>query len=235
MRLGYGRLEFRRDGIVGYRLMGCWSPFAAVFGDWWIDVAGKVLLLNWFLRLLALVELQPGERARFPCGEILADTADGLSVPVVRSGNTGKSRFLEASLAVAVPIPFPDSGRTVPIGGELFLFRSNGARSRLAGPTLNEPARGAERVGAWLRQPARTLARVLRRASVRRLARRHGRAGNSAAWGCWPTWSRSVRSTSGKGRAAWNGIGVQLICRFEWYQDGLGHPHSDRRTARSTG
>jgi hypothetical protein len=31
-------------------------------------------------------------------------------VPVIRSGNTGKSRFLEASLAVAVPIPFQDSG-----------------------------------------------------------------------------------------------------------------------------
>ena len=35
-----------------YRLMGCWSPFAAVLADWLIDVAGKVLLLDWFLRLL---------------------------------------------------------------------------------------------------------------------------------------------------------------------------------------
>lgn len=66
--------------------------------------------LGWFLRLLALVRLQPGERARFPCGEIPAAVPDGLSVPVVRSGNTGKSRFLGASLPVAVPIPFQDSG-----------------------------------------------------------------------------------------------------------------------------
>lgn len=88
--------------------------------DCWIGVAGKVLLLNWFLRLLALVRLQPGERARFPCGEIPAAVPDGFSVPVVRSGNTGKSRFLEASLALAVPIPLQDSGASVPIDGGLF-------------------------------------------------------------------------------------------------------------------
>ena len=131
--MGYGRGEFRWDGFVGYRLMGCWSPFAAVLADWWIDVAGKVLLLDWFLRLLALVQLQPGERARFPCGEILADTADGLSVPVVRSGNTGKSRFLEASLALATPIPFQDSPPSVPIADDLFQFGTAVARLRFAG------------------------------------------------------------------------------------------------------
>ena len=63
--------------------------------------------------MLALVRLQPGERARFPCGEIPAAVPDGLSVPVVRSGNTGKSRFLEASLPMAVPIPFQDPARSV--------------------------------------------------------------------------------------------------------------------------
>ena len=41
MRVGYGRFEFRWDGIVGYRLMGCWSPLAA----WWIDVVGWYSLL----------------------------------------------------------------------------------------------------------------------------------------------------------------------------------------------
>jgi len=45
MRVGYGRFEFRWDGIVGYRLMGCWSPFAAVLADWWIDVVGWYSLL----------------------------------------------------------------------------------------------------------------------------------------------------------------------------------------------
>ena len=65
---------------------------------------------SWFLRLLALLRLQPGERARFPCGEIPADVPDGRSAPVIRSGNTGESRFLGASLAVAVPIPFQDAG-----------------------------------------------------------------------------------------------------------------------------
>lgn len=52
-------------------------------------------------------------------------------------------------------------------------------------------------------------------------------AGRVIRWhgaGC-PLGPGMCRSTSGKGRAAWNGIGVQLICRFEWYQDGLGNPH----------
>jgi len=84
-----------------------------------------------FFRLTALVRLQPGERARFPCGEILADVSDGLSVPVIRSGNTGKSRFLGASLRLFVPTPFQDSGRTVPIADDLFqsrLSRAEGGR-----------------------------------------------------------------------------------------------------------
>jgi len=33
MRVGYGRFEFGWDGILGYRLMGCWSPFSAVLAD----------------------------------------------------------------------------------------------------------------------------------------------------------------------------------------------------------
>ena len=148
---------------LGYRLMGCWSPFAAAItsASWsgvavasetvGVDIgvvqfsltgrfggAGKVLLLDWFLRLIALVQLQPGERARFPCGEILADTADGLSVPVVRSGNTGKSRFLEASLAPAVPIPLQDSGRTVLTGGDLFQSRSNRSQGSRRGLLTGE-------------------------------------------------------------------------------------------------
>lgn len=35
---GLRPVEFRWDGIVGYRLMGCWSPLVAVLADWWIDV-----------------------------------------------------------------------------------------------------------------------------------------------------------------------------------------------------
>lgn len=41
MRVGYGRFEFRWDGIVGLSLDGLTSPFAAVLADWWIDVAGR--------------------------------------------------------------------------------------------------------------------------------------------------------------------------------------------------
>lgn len=41
MRAGYGRSALRWDGIVGCRLMGLRSPFAAVLADWWIDAAGR--------------------------------------------------------------------------------------------------------------------------------------------------------------------------------------------------
>jgi len=38
---GCGRVNSDWRESLGYRLMGCWSPFAAVLADWWIDVAGR--------------------------------------------------------------------------------------------------------------------------------------------------------------------------------------------------
>jgi len=41
MRVGYGWVSSDGTGSLDVRLMGCWSPFAAVLADWWIDVAGR--------------------------------------------------------------------------------------------------------------------------------------------------------------------------------------------------
>ncbi len=121
--------QFQRgvSWTCGYRSM-CWrSPFDAadLNGRRWVKWRSRRSSFSWNAMLIALVRLQPGERARFPCGEIPAAVPDGLSVPVVRSGNTGKSRFLEASLPVAVPNPFQDPARSVPRRGDLLQLRFN--------------------------------------------------------------------------------------------------------------
>ena len=72
------------------------------------DVLWQVLLLTGFRLLVPCLDFSLESELVF-LAEILADVPDGLSVPVIRSGNTGKSRFLEASLAVAVPSLFQDS------------------------------------------------------------------------------------------------------------------------------
>lgn len=41
MRLGYGRSSSDGTESLGYRLIGCWSPFGAVLADWWLHVAGR--------------------------------------------------------------------------------------------------------------------------------------------------------------------------------------------------
>ncbi len=77
------------------------------------DVLWQVLLLTGFRLLVPCLDFSLESELVF-LAEILADVPDGLSVPVIRSGNTGKSRFLEASLAVAVPIPLQDPARSGP-------------------------------------------------------------------------------------------------------------------------
>lgn len=129
MRAGDGRFD---SGGLARGSIARWADALLSVRVW---LAGGLMSLaspptTGFLRLLALLRLQPGERARFPCGEIPADVPDGRSVPVIRSGNTGESRFLGASLAVAVPIPFQDSGCAVPNRGAWLQFRSNRGRHR---------------------------------------------------------------------------------------------------------
>ena len=45
MRVGYGWVSSDGTGSLDVRLMGCWSPLAAVLADWWIDVVGSYSLL----------------------------------------------------------------------------------------------------------------------------------------------------------------------------------------------
>jgi hypothetical protein len=99
--------------------------------------------------LVALIWLQPGEQARCPVGVILAESPDGLSVPVIRSGNTGKSRFLAASVAVSVPIPLQDPDRSGQIRPTFAHFISIAYRRRdSSGRTIGE-ARRDTRVREW--------------------------------------------------------------------------------------
>jgi len=182
-------------------LDGCWSPLGAclLIGGL-MSLARSSLLLD-FLRLLALVRLQPGERARFPVGVILAESPDGLSVPVVRSGNTGKSRFLEASLAVAVPIPFHHSRRTTQVGRWCapisFQLRDGACVGRLCADSERAPTgvlRGVTRVqgGETVRRTCPPARRGVRRLPV---WRRHGWF--SGHWTAGDATTGVARSTSG--------------------------------------
>lgn len=87
---------------------GVLPSIAEVCGWSLVDGGYEVLRSSGMLSLVALVQRRPGERARFPCGEILADTPDGLSVPVIRAGGTGKSRFQVLSLSASDPCAVQD-------------------------------------------------------------------------------------------------------------------------------
>lgn len=135
----------------------------------------SVVALRFLLRLSCFVGRPcstPAWRASsFPLwvGSLLWSRT-GLSVPVIRAGDTGKSRFLGIRLTAAVPIPFQDPARAVPIGPDLLQFHSNRRR--------------AGHSGAWRSGEVRT-PRV-------RPARRQREAGSSVCQsrsgeggGCW--------------------------------------------------
>ncbi len=196
LRLG----EFRWDGIVGRSLDGLLVSFAAVLADWWIDVAGRSSFSIGSFGCLPWFDFSLESELVF-LAEIPAAVPDGLSVPVVRSGNTGKSRFLEASLALAAPIPFQDSRPSVPIADDLFQLGSVGARLRVAGPT-DGGAEGAERVLSCETPPRRNRWRLPRSGDCsdrRSAARTAPWPGGQFGWpqGCRRTWPGLCRSTSG--------------------------------------
>jgi hypothetical protein len=91
--------------VIGLRVL---LPLLRCAGGRWSMVAARSLRSSGMLILVALVQRRPGERAHFPCGEILADTPDGLSVPVIRAGGTGKSRFQVFSLSASDPCAVQD-------------------------------------------------------------------------------------------------------------------------------
>jgi len=138
------------------------------------------------------------------------------SVPVIRSGNTGKSRFLGASLAVAVPIPFQVSRRSFPSGGALLQLRSNRGRDVPSqGCAESERTRGGalswrhdSKARSRVETPGGHCPRALFRGS-------HGAkaAGDPVGREAGErTPSRGLSEGQVRDEPDWNRIGVQLIC-----------------------
>ena len=203
---------------MGYRSMGSCLLSSSVLVECWVVVVGGSSCF--WVPLVDCPGLTSAWRASsFSFGEIPAAVPDGLSVPVVRSGNTGKSRFLGASLPVAVPIPFQDSRRAVPSGGAPFHFRSNRGRHGHSQGLRRQRADGDEGCSRGVRSARRGTVRRSPSAlcSARRSAALTASRRTAIQWarGHSPTWSDLFRSRSGRDGADRNRIGVQLICLLE--------------------
>jgi len=131
-------------GLVGLSLDGLMISFS-VRVMWLVgwDVLWQVLLLTGFRLLVPCFDFSLESELVFLAERSLLTVPDGLSAPVIRSGNTGKSRFLEANLGAAVPIRFQGPAQVVPRRGDLLQLRfSRNAVAEFVRPHGRSAGRG---------------------------------------------------------------------------------------------